>query len=585
VAVRFTADGQDLTRSLSLGSLSAFTMACWAKISTDRNSFTTIINVDGGSNEWVVQTTSDGTTLLATDGNTTTTPNIALTAGVWYYIALTMSSGTATLYVRAHNASSFTTGTGTFTSPISVTTLRLGESVYTAEWLNGCIAAVKIWSAALTAAELGNEMWTYVPHRTTSLAAWYPLLRAETTDLSGNGRTLSGSGFSIEDGPPIPWRRGRRRMYVPSEINVEATPGAILAPWSMPAPAVGAGAGASPDVILAPWSMPAPAVEIVEDTPTIAEPAAILAPWSMPAPALEAYKNVSYLAAALQVPWSMPAPFVDVPINPGDGLTGPGQLEWNGFVLGAGTPYSLTNLEGWYDLPGLDPGNVPHPTRHGSNPGRDLSQERIVIFSGLTKGSRANWEEIVENLILATGVGEDDTEYPLAVRLLDQIYVGYGKISRRAIPVDKTFRLGHSRTVLQWTLSDPRLLSKLQSAVIEDGETQTLLNAGNTSASPLIRLPGPSVIPQLLIEPLVGNQVVNERLVELDLTIEADETLIIDVKAGTVSIGEDDKLSALTGSSAPIPDLVFPAGLVRVSYTSEEGDAPPATVLWNHTIL
>jgi hypothetical protein len=41
VAVRFSADGQDYTRTLSLGSLSQLSVAMWIKITTDRNDFST----------------------------------------------------------------------------------------------------------------------------------------------------------------------------------------------------------------------------------------------------------------------------------------------------------------------------------------------------------------------------------------------------------------------------------------------------------------------------------------------------------------------------------------------------------------
>ncbi|GAA0969704.1 hypothetical protein GCM10009555_017310 [Acrocarpospora macrocephala] len=593
MAIRFDADGEDFTRALSLGSQTQLTVTGWFKISVDRGQFTTLWAVAESDFDSFLMLAADGTgTGLQVINHTNGTALTTLTVGTWYFVGVAINGTSQTILVRSASASSFTVTTNSSgpSSAVVADVLGIGETPPPGgfEWLNGAVANFKIWvGATLTQAEMEREAWTYLPWRTSGLTAWYPWAGSgSTVDLSGNGRTLSGgSGTSLEDGPPIAWRQGRRRLFLPTSIDVEANPAPILAPWSMPAPAVSAGASTAPGVIEAPWSMPAPVVEVFEGLPTVAEPGVILAPWSMPAPLVDAFSNATAAPGPILAPWTLPTPAVLVPIVPGDQITGPGQIEWNGFLLGRGTPYGLGNLEGWYDLPAIDTGNVAHPTRHGAESGRDLSQERIVTYSGLTRAPRDDWEETVEDLILATGVGEDDTEYPLAIRLLDHVYTGMGKVTRRAVPVDKHFRLGHSRIVVQWTLSDPRLLSKLNSAVIADGETQTILNAGNTATSPLIRIPGPSVIPQILFEPLVGGEVVDERLIEVDLTVADGENLIIDVKLGTISIGDTDHLDKLTGTSTSVPDLVLPAGQVRVSYTSEEGDAPPATVLWKHAIL
>ncbi|MEO3860861.1 hypothetical protein [Acrocarpospora sp. B8E8] len=592
MAVRFSANGQQYTRTLGLGNQTQISVCGWFKVSVDRNEVSTFWGIDNGDlTTWFFLSTDPDGVTISLNNTDNLTSIAAMTVGTWYYVGATFNGTAQTIVIRAATTSTFTviSNSNGPSGAVSATRFWIGNlgSPASGWWLNGCVAALKMWvGTTLTQAELERESWSYTPARTTGLTAWYPFDRVSTVDYSGVGSTLSGgSGAATEDGPPIAWRQGRRRLYIPTSVDVEATPVAILAPWSMPAPAASAGASTAPGVIEAPWSMPAPVAEVFEGLPTVAEPGVILAPWSMPAPVADAFSNATAAPGPILAPWTLPAPSVLVPIVPGDQITAAGQIEWNGFLLGRDTPYGLGNLEGWYDLPALDNGNVAHPTRHGAESGRDLSQERIVTYSGLTKGPRAQWEETVEDLILATGVGEDDTEYPLAIRLLDHIYTGMGKVTRRAVPVDKHFRLGHSRIVVQWTLSDPRLLSKLNSAVIPDGETQTLLNAGNTATSPLIRIPGPSVIPQILVEPLLNGEVVDERLIEVDLTVADGENLIIDVKLGTISIGDVDHLDKLTGTSTSVPDLVFPAGQVRVSYTSEEGDAPPATVLWKHAIL
>src|SRR5690606_37514347 len=92
------------------------------------------------------------------------------------------------------------------TSSLTANTLRIGQSPWGGEWLNGRMAAVKIWTAALSANEIQAERDYTSPLRTSDLRAWYPFEVAETTDHSGNGETLSGgSSPSTEPGPGIPF--------------------------------------------------------------------------------------------------------------------------------------------------------------------------------------------------------------------------------------------------------------------------------------------------------------------------------------------------------------------------------------------
>lgn len=206
MAVRFDADGEDYTRTTNLPSGTTFTVACWAKISTDRNTFTTVWSLDGGTSDYVyMQTNGDGTTMkVEADGFSTGT--VAMTVGTWYFLAYTLSGGTGTFYYASVSAAALSSASNTLgtTSP---TAFRIGESPFGAEWLNGAIQGMRVWSGvALTAAELDNERWSAIPVRTDSLHFWFPFDVASTTDYSGNGYTLSGgSGATTEDGPPILW--------------------------------------------------------------------------------------------------------------------------------------------------------------------------------------------------------------------------------------------------------------------------------------------------------------------------------------------------------------------------------------------
>ena len=75
------------------------------------------------------------------------------------------------------------------------------------EWLNGNAAAVKIYSAVLSDAEVAAEMNRLTPVRTTNLNSYYPLQSTTTAsnDFGGGNQTLTKGGTLANDasGPPV----------------------------------------------------------------------------------------------------------------------------------------------------------------------------------------------------------------------------------------------------------------------------------------------------------------------------------------------------------------------------------------------
>lgn len=211
MAVRLSADNQDFTRTLSLGTVSTYTVAGWVKISVDRNDWSCMWCLDDNStsNYELVETDTTGTQFKFITDNASSGINLgAATAGIWMFIGISRSSSAGTGYWRGEADASFATAalTGAGAS-VTGTTLRFGESIFGGEWLNGALAAVKVWNGvALTADEMWAESAQYQPVRTAGLLAYYPFLRTETVDYSGGARTLSGgSGTSTEAGPGIVW--------------------------------------------------------------------------------------------------------------------------------------------------------------------------------------------------------------------------------------------------------------------------------------------------------------------------------------------------------------------------------------------
>lgn len=206
MAVRFDADGEDYTSASSPPS-GDFTIISWIKLSVDRNTFTTFWSADAGTGDYIyLQTNADGTTVKAEDNAGNMTGTLAMTVGTWYRTAFVRNGTTSTFYHATAAAVALTAAATNNLEAVTATTLRIGESPFGAEWLNGCVANLKHYSGVLTPTEIERELVQYVPERTANLVRWHPFLTNETTDYSGNARTLSGgAGTAREDGPPIPW--------------------------------------------------------------------------------------------------------------------------------------------------------------------------------------------------------------------------------------------------------------------------------------------------------------------------------------------------------------------------------------------
>lgn len=223
MSVRFDASGDSLTRTVNLPTITAFSVMGWFQIVTDRNDFTQFIVFGDatGPDIYQIGTDSDGTTLNAYNG----VDNLgsALTVGTWYHLALVCSG------VGAGNLKAYLNGvldiTAAGASGPGAGKLWVGNSVFS-EFLNGSAAAVKIYSASLTAAEVAQEMRQILPVRTANLNGWYPMhgTTALKADFSGNLNdwTDVSTSFSAES-PPIPWKaRSTREIIAPSTIAFDA---------------------------------------------------------------------------------------------------------------------------------------------------------------------------------------------------------------------------------------------------------------------------------------------------------------------------------------------------------------------------
>jgi hypothetical protein len=202
-----------LSRSANLPDDASFTVTFWYYH----------INTGGGSNNyyWNLFKLTDGTDYrqlyynqtsdrIGLEWDTSQYQAIidSITNNTWYFCAMTctgVASGDIDAWADTRDVYPMASATSdSAATAITPTSMELSSNTST-NFLNGRLAAVKIWDAVLTASEIEQERYSYIPKRTSNLNLFSPLID-NVKDYSGNGRDWTETGTVLwEDGPPIPW--------------------------------------------------------------------------------------------------------------------------------------------------------------------------------------------------------------------------------------------------------------------------------------------------------------------------------------------------------------------------------------------
>lgn len=205
-AVRFDASTDVLSATTGVPASTTWTVTCWVYTiglgTRFRNAWT--LN-DSGVGQGASVTFRDFADALqasdySTYGGGGVNPLTASTA-TWYKTALVVSGANATFYRSAEGNALVSGGVADFTPPTTPGRLYLGGDAF-GSWLDGRVAAFKMWQAALNSTEVAAEFTQYRAVRTANLLRDHPFDGA-TTDFSGNGNTLTagGTAVSYEAGP------------------------------------------------------------------------------------------------------------------------------------------------------------------------------------------------------------------------------------------------------------------------------------------------------------------------------------------------------------------------------------------------
>lgn len=197
-------------------------MMGWAYISVDRDLESCIFYYGHLTDTtfYYIGTTTNGLTLQLYNGSSAVSGS-SIGLNTWKHIAMTVSgTGTGNFlgYIDGVLNATHDGNSSVLSQQIQMADSTQGDA------FNGRLAAIKVYSAVLTEKEIQQEMQQFFPVRTLNLNTWLPCVDPLNTnnalDMSGNGFNMSIDGpLSVEDGPPIPWRIGRKKYFIPLAVG------------------------------------------------------------------------------------------------------------------------------------------------------------------------------------------------------------------------------------------------------------------------------------------------------------------------------------------------------------------------------
>ncbi|MFI9063056.1 phage distal tail protein [Streptomyces sp. NPDC053429] len=262
----------------------------------------------------------------------------------------------------------------------------------------------------------------------------------------------------------------------------------------------------------------------------------------------------------------------------GDMVSLPGHVQFGDeLLLGPRTAYRWKSLTGWEDSPGVDSGTVNRSDAHGAYPGRLLAQPRTITLDDMViRTEPRRMGAAVRALRAATALRDD--EQPLVVMLDDEPpLLCFARCLRRSIPLGVGgYAVGVVQgAALQFEATDPRRYSLIEQQaethLASSGPPAPLhaVNAGDAPAHPVITVRGPLSLPSL-------TNTGTGQVIEYDIDLGADDTLLVDTAAGTVTLnGKESVLHTAMARSTLEQLYTLPPGPSSLLFRAAPGAIDP----------
>ena len=223
MALLFDAAGDYLRRTTNAPDLNgSVTVTYWVKFTSFANGYQCPFSIDIDIYDYwyaEIDTAGGQFSIYEMDGQDLIITEViaTLSTNTWYFVALSREGAAEDTsgYIAAASASALTSATLVAGGNTHAADQRvwIGNNTFS-EYANGAVAAVKIWTAALTQAEIELERYRYAPVRKSDLWGYFPLIAPSDywVDRGPYRYDMTPAGtLTWADNPPIP----NERIIVP----------------------------------------------------------------------------------------------------------------------------------------------------------------------------------------------------------------------------------------------------------------------------------------------------------------------------------------------------------------------------------
>ncbi len=216
MATRFNAVGDYFLRQspATLPGIDPFTICMWVNQDNDQNDYATFFIIANATSTAYILMQCDNTSnrlnLVTSAGFSQSSTANVFQQGTWRHVAFVHNGTSMICYVDGVQEISRTDSTS-----FTIAAMAIGSSTTGYFW-DGRIADIKLWTRALSQAEVQVEMSCSVPAFPASLWGWWPVLPGSgerTRDYGGNGRNWT-EGGTVTDEARMPASWGGLSPYL-----------------------------------------------------------------------------------------------------------------------------------------------------------------------------------------------------------------------------------------------------------------------------------------------------------------------------------------------------------------------------------
>lgn len=230
----------------------------------------------------------------------------------------------------------------------------------------------------------------------------------------------------------------------------------------------------------------------------------------------------------------------------GDLVTAFQHYEFNGLLLGHGTDYIVTKVDGLLGKSDVKTTDIDRQDAWGEFPGRDMYKGRKIVFTIEVINDINPIEQNMASLEAAWAIPDISPpaspyqlvfyrNWPTAGK---RFY--WGKPGRLAVPSDSDYAMGNAHVIAEIKANDPRKYSLIESSdlytIPNTGSTFSgfSTNSGDTAMAPILDIVGP------FTNPIIQNVTDAGKAFKMSIAGLANDLLEIDMRQRTVTLNGSD---------------------------------------------